>query len=106
MLGGQADKTYTGRKRQRVSTKGISAAVKYSEKTYIRMADIMIRVKLTQKPISAKGSSVLTTDMSWLKRFVVTPMSVCKNKATGAFMTECRSRAWRTSEFKGTMTTR
>lgn len=83
-------------------TKGTIVAAKHPEKTHIRTTDIMTRAKSTR----AKGSSVSTTDISWLKRFVVTPMSVREKNATGAFMTECRSRAWRASELKGTMTTR
>ena len=67
---------------------------------------MMIIAKLRQKSTRAKGSSVSMTDISWLKRLVVTPMSVREKKAIGASMTDLRSRAWRTSELMGTMTTK
>lgn len=46
------------------------------------------------------------TDISWLNRFVVTPMSVLEKKHSGALMTLRSSRACRTSELNGTMNIR
>jgi len=49
---------------------------------------------------------VSITDMSWLKRLVVTPTSVLEKNDKGALITVSSSRAWSTSELSGTMTIR